>query len=68
VSEQLIDALKMQVRTTTDVQQAKDAIDLLQVYGYKALPALRDIMQDTSIEEVRAYCLEAIKKFGWFPE
>jgi hypothetical protein len=68
VSEQLIETLKMQVKTTTDVQQAKDAIDLLQVYGYKALPALRDIMQDSSIEEVRAYCLQAIKKFGWFPE
>ena len=68
MSEQLIEALKMQIRTTPDVQQAKEAIDLLQVYGYKSLPALRDIMQDSSIEEIRAYCLEAIKKFGWFPE
>lgn len=68
MSEQLIEALKMQIRTTSDVQQAKETIDLLQVYGYKALPALRDIMQDSSIEEIRAYCLEALKKFGWFPE
>ena len=68
MSEQLIEALKMQVRTTSDPAQAKEAIDLLQVYGYKALPALRDIMQDASNEEIRKYCREAIKKFGWFPE
>lgn len=68
MSEQLIEALKMQIRTSSDVQQAKEAIDLLQVYGYKSLPTLRDIMQESSIEEIRAYCLEALKKFGWFPE
>jgi hypothetical protein len=65
VSERLIDTLKLQISTTSDPQQAKEAIDILEVYGYKALPALRDIMFDCKIEEVREHCRQAIKKLGW---
>ena len=68
LSEQLIEMLKLQVKTASDPQQAKDAIAILEVYGYKALPALRDLLRESEMAEVREQCREIIKKLGWLPE
>jgi hypothetical protein len=58
MSEQLIEALKAQIRTTSDPEQAKEAISLLEVYGHKAVPALRELMQECNIDEIKEYCKE----------
>jgi hypothetical protein len=68
MSEQLIETLKAQIRATSDPEQAKEAIGLLEVYGYKAVPALRELMQESSIDEIKEYCKEAVKKLGWLPD
>lgn len=68
MADQVIDTLKEQIRTTSDLQQAKESIDLLEVYGYKAVPALRELMKESSIEEIREYCKEAVKKLGWLTD
>ena len=68
MSEQLIEALKAQIRSTSDPDQAKEAINILEVYGYKAIPALRDLMQESDVEEVRDYCKQVVKRLGWLPE
>lgn len=68
MSERVIDILKLQVATTSDLDQAKETLELLQTYGYKAVPALRDILRDSQIEEIKESCREAMRKLGWFPE
>ena len=68
MSEQLIEALKAQIRSTSDPDQAREAINILEVYGYKAIPALRDLMQESDVEEVRDYCKQVVKRLGWLPE
>ena len=68
MSEQLIQTLKEQIKTTSDPQQAKETIDLLEVYGYKAVSALRELVQECNVEEIKEYCRDAVKKLGWLPE
>ena len=68
MSEQLIETLKAQVKSISDPEQAKEMISLLEVYGYKAVPALRDLLQECSVDETREYCKEALKKLGWMAE
>lgn len=68
MSEQLIESLKAQVRSTSDPEQAKEMISLLEVYGYKAVPALRDLLQESDGEEIKRYCKEALKNLGWLAE
>ena len=68
MSEQLIEALKAQIRSTSDPDQAKEAINILEVYGYKAIPALRELMQESDVGEVREYCKQVVKRLGWLPE
>jgi transcriptional regulator of met regulon len=68
MSAQLIESLKAQVKSTSDPEQAKEMISLLEVYGYKAVPALRDLLQECSDDEIREYCKEVLKKLGWLAE
>jgi hypothetical protein len=68
MSAQLIESLKAQVKSTSDPEQAKETISLLEVYGYKAVPALRDLLQECSDDEIREYCKEALKKLGWLAD
>jgi len=68
MSEQLFIALKAQIMSSSDPEQAKEALAMLEIYGYKALPVLRDLMQECDKEEIRNYCKEAIKKLGWLPD
>jgi len=68
MSKEVIEALKAQIKSTSDPSESRDAISLLEIYGYKAVPALRDIMQDCSSEEMKEYCREALKKLGWLPQ
>jgi len=65
LSEQMISALKEQIKTTSDPGQAKESIALLEIYGYKAIPALRDLMQECTAEEIKECCREAVRKLGW---
>jgi len=68
MSEQLIETLKAQVRSTSDPEQAKEMISLLEVYGYKAVPALRELMFESGADETREFCKQALKKLGWLPD
>jgi len=61
----MISALKEQIKTTSDPGQAKESIALLEIYGYKAIPALRDLMQECTAEEIKECCREAVRKLGW---
>lgn len=65
MSESLISTLKEQIKTTSDPQQAKESIELLEIYGYKAIPALRELVQECNAEEIKEYCREAVRKLGW---
>ena len=65
MSDQLISTLKEQIKTTSDPEQAKESIALLEIYGYKAVPALRELMQECSAEEIKECCREAVRKLGW---
>ena len=67
MSEQLFTALKAQIMSSSDAEQARDALAMLEIYGHKALPVLRDLMQECNKEEIREYCKEAIRKMGWLP-
>lgn len=67
MSTEIIEALKAQIRSTPDSAESKDAIALLEIYGYKAVPALRDIMQECDSEEIKEYCREALRNLGWLP-
>ncbi len=68
MSEQLIETLKAQVKSTSDPEQAKEMISLMEVYGYKAVPALRDLLQECGAEETKKYFIQALKNLGWLAE
>jgi hypothetical protein len=56
-----MEAIKAQVRTTSDLDLAREAIDQLLVYHQRAVPALCDIIHDCSIKEIRDYIVEQSK-------
>jgi len=63
----MIETLKAQIRSTSDPQECRDAIQLLEIYGYKAVPVIRDIMNDCDSEELKQYCRDALIQLGWLP-
>jgi hypothetical protein len=65
VSERIIDSLKIQVVYATTQEQAKEAIGILAAFGYRAKPALSDLMRECENEKVRQYCKEALHQLGW---
>jgi capsule polysaccharide export protein KpsE/RkpR len=68
MSEHMIESLKALIRASSDAEQAKETIALLEIYGYKAIPALRELMIESDISEIRQYCKDAVKKLGWLPD
>ena len=65
MSERIIDSLKIQVVYATTQEQAKEAIEILAAFGYRAKPALSDLMRECENEKVRQYCKEALHQLGW---
>ena len=63
-----MDLLRFQAITATTVAEAMYAITNLEIYGYKAIPTLRDILQGASNEEVKECCRVILRKAGWLPE
>lgn len=64
-AERYIELLKLQATTSVDPQTARDAINTLELYGYKAVPALRDVLQTCSNSELRELTAEVLRKLGW---
>jgi hypothetical protein len=62
-----MDLLKLQALTSTNLADAMYAITNLEIYGYKAIPTLRDILQDATNEEVKECCRVILRKDGWLP-
>jgi hypothetical protein len=63
-----MDLLKPQAATSTNVAEAMYAVMNLEIYGYKAVPTLRDILHDSTNEEVKECCRVILRKAGWFPQ
>lgn len=64
-TERYIDLLKLQATTSVDTQTAREAINTLELYGYKAVPALRDILQTCSNSELKDLTVDVLRKLGW---
>lgn len=64
-TEKYIELLKLQATTSEDPQTAKDAINTLELYGYKAVPALRDVLQTCSNSELKDLTVDVLRKLGW---
>lgn len=65
VSERIIDSMKIQVMYATTREQAKEAIEILVAFGYRAKPALSDLMRECEDDKVKQYCKEALLQLGW---
>lgn len=63
--EKYIELLKLQATTSEDPQTAKDAINTLELYGYKAVPALRDVLETCSSSELKDLTTDVLRKLGW---
>jgi hypothetical protein len=64
-AEKYIELLKLQATSSEDPQVAKDAISTLELYGYKAVPALRDVLETCTNEELKELTADVLKKLGW---
>ena len=65
--DRYMDLLKLQATTATSVAEAMYAITNLEIYGYKAIPTLRDILHDSNNEEVKECCRVIMRNAGWLP-
>lgn len=65
MSERIIDSLKIQVMYAATQEQAREAIEILAAFGYRAKPALSDLMRECDDEKVKQYCKEALHRLGW---
>jgi hypothetical protein len=53
--------LTIDAKWETDLEKQKSSIQKLGSYGKTAIPSLEEIMIVTSREEIRQFCIEAIK-------
>ena len=60
--EEQIEKLKEVGISTTIVNVKKQVIDTLASYGEKAIPAITEIVKDTTIVDTKTHGLEVIKK------
>lgn len=60
-----MDLLKLQATTAASIAEAMYAITNLEIYGYKAVPTLREILHDSANEEVKECCRVILRKAGW---
>lgn len=66
--EKYMDILKLQATTATTIEDAKSAIESLEIYGYKAVPVIRDIMESCTDRNVKKLCTVALQNAGWLPK
>jgi hypothetical protein len=53
--------LTIEAKWETDLERQKRSIEKLGSYGITAMPSLEEIMTVTSREEIRQFCIDAIK-------
>lgn len=64
-TEKYIDLLKLQALTADDLQAAKEAISTLELYGYRAVPALRDLLESCTSLELKGHARDVLARLGW---
>lgn len=64
-TDEYVSMLKARVESANSIQEARESLDQMELYGYRAIPALRDIFQTSQNKEVKEYCREIIKRLGW---
>ena len=64
-TEKYIDLLKLQATTSSDPAAAKDAINTLEHYGYKAVPALKDVLETCTDVELKELATDVLRRLGW---
>jgi hypothetical protein len=64
-ADRYIEILKLQATTFEDRQAAKDAIRTMELYGYKAVPALRDVLETITDDELKNLTIDVLKNLGW---
>lgn len=63
-----MDSLKMQIKYAADQEQARETIEILAAFGYRAKPILTDLMRECEDEKVKLFCKEALHRMGWISE
>jgi NH3-dependent NAD+ synthetase len=65
--EKYMEILKLQATTAATVEEAQSAIESMEIYGYKAVPVIRDIMETATNARVKKLCTVALRNAGWLP-
>jgi hypothetical protein len=65
VQDENVEYLKTEALNAKDSEHLKTCLDALELYGYKGVPVIKDILEITSDEEIKNHCKEILARLGW---
>lgn len=65
IQDENVESLRLEAVNAKDADHLKTCLDALELYGYKGVPIIKDILEKTADEDIKNHCRDILSRLGW---